>query len=1176
MSEIRWTDAQRAAIDARGNILVSAAAGSGKTAVLVQRVMEMIESECDIDEMLIVTFTKSAATQMREKITQAIEKKLEENPFNARFQREQLLLGKAQITTIDAFCADVVKNTFQHLDSIDIAMNYKNLDGAEFAVLSTQVLDEVLGEFYDAGEESFRALMDVFTKGKNDLDIYAVINTLHNDTSAYIDRSAWMAEKTDYFLQSDISASPWGRLLLADMKEKLLLAADYNERALEIAREDEATAAALQEVLAADGAAIARALEAVEQRQWADLCEMKATKFGNYPRTKKGIDADLKAAAKSYRDCAKDTFFAALKNLIESEADFARDNRLLHPVVQELQKLFDAYEQRLFERKLEQQSFEFSDIAYLALRILTKEGAPTPAALEYRKKYKAVLVDEYQDTNGVQDAIFTAISDNNLFVVGDVKQSIYRFRQAMPEIFIGKRKALAPYEKGKESGYILLKNNFRSEKPVTDFVNFLFQRLMSEELGDVDYNEDEYLIPGANESDEGAAAVEMHLLEDLHLPDRRKVKKHEYEAHYIADYIREKVTSGEPLQIGGELRPTDYGDYCVLVRSKTHMAQLQEAFEQAGVPCTGVAGENLFDTPEIMLVMSFLRMVDNPLRDVDLIAVLYSEIFGFTPEELALVRIENRRGSFYGAVRALAAKGNRKCADFIEQLEGYRTLAATHEPAEFLRRLYEKTSLPEMMSAREDGETKKANLFKFISIAALYTSGGYYSLTGLVRFLEKVRESRTDITTAYVPESGSKVKIMTVHASKGLEFPVVIFAYTNSSNHHNGSNIVLNREYGIGLKPKYPEDNARYDTLSYSAVHLANVRSDMAEEIRTLYVALTRPKAKLVITGTFDGAPLKDGSTPRESKLWSIAHLAANSRGEIRRGWMRANNNYLYWMCACALMHPQAEQLRAYALHPDGVRASGYQGKLRIVLPEYFPSEPAPAVIAHTAQADAQLKEKLLQRFAFRYAYEGAENIDSKMTPSAVAESAQGVPEYHFEPPQFMQKQRLNAAQRGTAMHRFMEKVQRFTPFDFEAEKRAMLQKGFLSEEQAQVLDKKALERFFESDIAARMAAAARCEREYAFSYLEQAGFFDAQLPAKLQKERVFVDGMIDAVFEEEGAAHIVDYKTDRVQTPGELTERYEKQIALYKRAIETIWGIPVKSCHLYSFYLNKDITVEF
>ena len=1175
MGEFQWTDAQRSAIEARGEILVSAAAGSGKTAVLVQRVMEMLESECDIDQMLIVTFTRSAAAQMKEKIADAIAARLESDPYNKRFARQQLLLEKAQITTIDAFCADVVKNNFQHLSDINIAMNYQNLDASEFAVLSADVLDEALDVFYDSGSESFKALMDVFTSGKNDLNIYTVIDLLHNDTSAYTDRMGWMREKTQQFRAEGVSRSPWGKLLLADMEEKLLLAGDYVRRAQEIAAGDEATNDKLAPFLANDAALIENTLAAVRAGEWDLLLQLQPQKYPSWPGARKGLDMELKAAAKVYRDAAIAALKSAFSDLIEDEESFLRDNALILPVAEELQRLFEAYETKLFEKKLERQSFEFSDIAYLTLRILLHEGEPTPAALEYRKRYKAILVDEYQDTNDVQNLIFSTISDQNLFVVGDVKQSIYRFRQAMPEIFINKRKAMEPYAKGKDSGYILLKNNFRSEKPVTDFVNFVFEKIMSESLGDVDYNEDEALIPGINSSDEGAAATELHLLDNVDVPEREKIKDYVYEAKYIATYIKEQVESGEVLKIGKETRATDYGDYCVLVRNRTHMADLVQALEEQGIPCAGAVGENLFDMPEIMLVMSFLRAIDNPLRDVDLLAVMYSEIFAFTAEELALIRIAKPKGSLYEAVRVLAEAGNEKCSAFMEKLELYRTLAATHEPAEFLRALYAETSLPEIVSASENGALKKADLFKFVRLAEMYAAGGYYSLTGLVRFLEKVQARGNDITAAYVPESGQKVQVMTVHGSKGLEFPVVIVAYTNHNNNHSGANMVLNRSYGFGIKPKYAADNARYNTISYTAVNLANLRGDMAEEIRTLYVALTRAKAKLVITGTFGGKCKKSGLTPREDALAGMAQLAAASGGEIRRGWLRANNNYVYWLGACALMHPQAQALRDAAGVRGQAADTAAAGKLEVVLPDFYPQEQPKEQLQFTAQADESLKQALLQRFAFRYRYEGAQAIESKKTPSAVAHAAASVEEYAFEPPAFMSAQKLGAAQRGTATHRFMEKVQCFAPFDFEAEKAAMLEKGFLSQAQAEVLDKKAITAFFDSALARRMAQAERLVREHAISYLERADFFDPDLPEPLGAEQVFVDGMIDAAFVEQGAVHIVDYKTDRVESAAELTARYEKQMQLYARALESIWGIPVRQCHLYSFYLNEDVVLD-
>lgn len=1174
MSNINWTEPQRNAIDSRGDILVSAAAGSGKTAVLVQRVMELIEKECNIDELLIVTFTRAAAAQMKEKISKAISDRIIAEPDNKHFRLQQILLEKAKITTIDSFCADVLKNNFQHLDSIDISMNYKNLDAAQFNVLLREVLDDVLEQYYNSESKSFLNLMDVFTTGKDDLNIYNIIQTLHNYTSAFVDRKGWISKAINAYKSESITKSPWADVVFETLKEYFSLMSDYYERGIEITSEDEKTGEVYGAFLKEEKSFVQTGLEAVQNRDWAVLWELKSYSFGRFPAVKKDIDPILKEKAKNYREAAKKIFVKKITSLIiESEEDFLRDNELIYPVAKELGVVFESFEKALFEKKLERQEFEFSDISYLALKILVDdELKPTLVAEEYKKNFKAILVDEYQDTNGVQDLIFETISNNNLFVVGDVKQSIYRFRLAMPEIFIGRRKALKPYAKGEKNGYILLKNNFRSKKTVTDFVNFLFKNLMSETLGDIDYNEDEYLIPGAEKEDEEAPSPEIHILDNPNASEQL-YKNHEYEARYIAKLIKTQVENGEEIKLGDEKKKVEYGDYCILLRSKTHMHDLEKVFEETGVPYTSQGGDNLFDASEIILVMSFLRAIDNPLRDVDLIAVMYSEIFGFSAEELASIRILKRKGSFYPAVNEAALKGNEKCREFIAELEQYRTAAATNEPSEFLRLFYSSTSLPDIVGAGENGAVKRANLLKFISVVQMYSDAGYYGLTGLVRFLEKVKSGNTDITTAFVPGGESRVKIMSVHASKGLEFPIVIFAFSNNSNTHNPSNIVLNRELGIGMKPKTAEDNIRYDTFSFSAVNLANVRAETSEELRTLYVALTRAKTKLIITGTFDSRKRSEGSSKRTQAIREISSLI----GEIDRideGWLRLNNNFLYWIIACALRHPKAKELRALCDNEQLFIDSSEGGELKVFLPRFIPEKSEKKETVFTSLSDRKTEEKIKQNFAFSYKFSGSEKIESKKTPSALAESESGA-DYSFEKPSFMLESKLSAAARGTATHRFMEKIRSFS-CDVNEETEYMLSKGFLSEAEAKAIDKSAIKKFLESPLAKRMSESEKLYKEYSVSYLEDASFFDESIPENLKNEKIFVDGMIDAVFIENGEAVIVDYKTDRVKDIEELRDRYQKQMLLYKRAVEAVWGISVKECCIYSFALGKELTIDF
>lgn len=1177
MSDIKWTDAQSLAIDSRGDILVSAAAGSGKTAVLVQRVMKMIESECDIDELLIVTFTRAAAAQMREKIAAAITEKIAKEPNNQRMLRQQILLEKTLICTIDSFCADVLKNNFHSLPNIDISMNYSNLDSAQFSVLSTDVIDEVLDEKYEQGNESFINLMDTFTAGKSDKGIYDIISALHFYTSAFVDRDKWIEQKISLYLESEAGESFWGKILLKEIKENLLMASQTIQKAVNIVREDEQTYCVYGEFLLGDYAIINEALNAINDKDWDKLFSLKDKKFPAFPRKMKGIDKALREKAKFCRDSAKEIYNNSLKYIVENEEQFKLDNSIIYPVVKELASFYKDYETKLFERKLEIQSFEFSDIEYLALNILVDENRlPTSVALEYKNRFKGILVDEYQDTNDVQDLIFRTISNNNLFVVGDVKQSIYRFRQAMPEIFISRRQSLGTYKSGDKSGCILLKNNFRSDKSVTDFVNFLFKHIMTGELGDVDYNEDEYLIPSKSNTDKFDFPAQVHILENVYGEDE-KINSKYYEGRYIANLIKNRVEGGEEVLFDKDknanaiARKTEYSDFCVLVRSSLHIAELEQAFKDEGVPFNSFKGENLFETNEIMLVMSFLRAIDNPLRDIDLLALMYSEIFGFSADELALIRIAQPKGSIYSAVKNYAGSGNEKCADFIEQIEKYRTLASTMEPAEFLRRFYEESSFSEILCAQPGGKVKQANLLKFASVCSLYSDAGYYGLTGLVRFLEKVKQNNPDISEAYIPERDNTVKIMTVHASKGLEFPIVIYAFANNSNIHSPRGIVLNKDAGIGMNAKEAGNSVTYHTTAYGAVALSNKNEDTSEEMRVLYVALTRAKSQLLIVGTYDGKTDKYGLNPREKKLASLLAVCADKK-EITPVMLKNNNNFLSWIVMCLSKHPDCKALLA-PFAPDAEFVSDNDaGKLLLEMPEFKIKEPEQtAQKIFLSPVSEQMKNEIISNLDFTYKYEFASKIQSKQTPSALAEQDY-VEDYAFSPPDFMLGEEMSAAKRGTATHRFMEKVRDFNNFNFESECEYMLEAGFLDENQIKALDKGAIKAFFESELAIRMANSQKLVREYEISYLEDASFFYPELADEVKGEQVFVDGMLDAAFIENGKGIIVDYKTDRVKDAEQLRQKYSKQLLLYKRALEKIWGIEIAECHIYSFTLKKDI----
>lgn len=1172
--KIEWTLPQQLAIGAEGDVLVSAAAGSGKTAVLVEKVFRTLR-KCDIDKMLIVTFTKAAANQMKVKISKKISEALETDPDDAVMRRQQMLFDKAQITTIDSFCSDVVRNNF-HLLENEMSMNYSVLEDTHLAVISIEAADDVLEEQFKSGDKLFYKLMDAFTSGKDDNKIYNVLRLLHRYTSACADPEKWYEDVLDMYRAEKLEDTQWGETIMQFMSDKCAFCTELCEKALSAASGDENTLEALNEVLSSDLQFYSDMSDACKNRDWDKIYSLREYTFSDWPRVKKNLDAELKKLSKIYRDYAKEIYFSDVYKLITTDnKGFCEENANNYPVIESLIKLQKAYEKHLLEKKSEIQSYEFSDISALALQILVgNDGTPSDAAKDLAQRYKFIMVDEYQDTNSVQDSIFKAISNNNLFIVGDTKQSIYGFRQAMPEIFIGRREKLSPYKKGDKSGCILLKNNFRSRSQITDFVNFTFRNLMSKQVGGVDYNEDEYLVPGAEHIEDNSSAVELHLLENINSADGENLSAQYYEGCYLAQMIKAQVEGGEMIADGASMRQVRYSDYAILVRKKIHSDQYIKAFKKIGVPLAGGGSELFFDSPEISLIISFLRAIDNPLRDVDLFAVMYSPIFGFSATELSEIRIAAPKVRLYRAVRTAAENGSEKCRDFLERLNTYRTVSVTLEPSRFIRRLYEDTSLPEIMSVSESGVSAKANLMKFTEYAESYEKNGYFGLNGFVRFLEKVKSSNPTMKNAFTFQAENKVAFMTVHASKGLEYPIVILADTNGRATVEKDDLVFSPHLGIGIKSK--AGAVKFKAVSYIAVECSRACEDVSESVRTLYVAMTRARERLIICGVVSSRSKTAGeNSPRDKKLGELALIYGNEK-KLEAYHISEINNYSEWVTVCAMRHPKGALLRRES-GCECYTESTEKGQMSVFLPTYtVPEGDNNAAAEMTSSADDELIEKIRSNFGFRYKYDGIEKISSKLTPSELNDTAFDSARFTFKAPEFSLKEKISSAHLGTVTHRFMEKVENFSGFDFDKELSHMMALDFLTPEEAAAVNRSSIEKFFSSELAKRMKDSQRLEREYEISYLENAEFFDKTLPENLRNEKIFVDGLIDACFAEDGSAVIVDYKTDRVKSGDELAHRYSKQLMLYKRAIEQIWACKVKECHLYSFYLNEDIKLDF
>ena len=1174
MAERKWTKDQKNAIEARdGTLLVSAAAGSGKTAVLVERVIQRLldpVNGCDADRLLVVTFTKAAAAEMRERISAAISARLAARPDDARLLRQQMLLPCAAICTIDSFCNDLVRENFHRLD---LAPDYKILDAGELTLLRGEAVDIALEEFYQKNDPAFTELLELVRKGRDDAELTETVCRLYDYTQAYPFPEEWI-EHARALCRADLPEreNPWMAEIRAYLAQALAFAQHTVQSALSLLKAEPALCEKYTPAFESDLNALSHIQDALENDGWDALCEaMEAIKFVRLPNApKEYADSPIKAAAKESRDRVKDTVKKMQEALCANAAENAEDMAYLAPLLNQLFDLTLRFSEEFTRLKREKQAADFSDIEHMALSLLVERKGETlrrsPLAQELSARYAEILVDEYQDTNEAQDLLFRMLSrgEQNLFLVGDVKQSIYRFRQAMPEIFLNRRDGLPPYEHGNYPARITLGRNFRSRKGVTGMVNFLFRQLMSKQLGEMEYTQEEALVPAASYPENSEPDCELHLLD---AGDKGDDSAAVYEARYIAAQINQMLREGLTVQDGGKTRPARRKDFCILLRGVKGKADVYvQELARCGVPAWAELSGGFFDTTEIRTMLSLLRILDNPLQDVPLLSVLFSPIYGFTPDEAAALRETKRHTQLYRCLTQAAKQGDQKCAAFLAQLSFLRRLSATLPAEALLRRIYEETGYPALVQAMEGAQQRAANLQLLLSYAAKYEAAGHQGLTGFIRFIDRLEEQQAQLSAASaVSESADVVRVMSIHKSKGLEFPVCILANCAGAFNQSGRNqrLLLHAKLGAGLMRRDEGTLRLFSTLPHTAVRLASERSELSEELRVLYVALTRAREKLLLVMTIKNPAQK------------LASLASSLSGQaaVAPFAVRSAKSYADWLLTAALRHPDATALRALLPEREIPLLEADFPLRPVICPPRPAPEEAAAPPTQAVPRDPALEEEIRRRVEYVYPYAALSRSVAKRAASSLGERELSLAMIGVSRPSFLEKEGLSPAERGTALHKFMQ----FSDYSKArenpgAEVERLVQQGFLSEAEGKAVDQKRVAAFFQSALAGRMLQSETLLREYKFTFFLPAGECDEGLPAEVANEQVLVQGIADCVFVENGRLVIVDYKTDRVSDEAALAGRYRAQLSVYRRALAECIGLPVGQTLLYSFHLGKEI----
>ncbi|OCM99880.1 helicase-exonuclease AddAB subunit AddA [Clostridium sp. W14A] len=1173
-----WTQGQKNAIYARGGtLLVSAAAGSGKTAVLVQRVIERIVdpvSPIDADRLLIVTFTKAAAAEMSGRIAAEIARMLEKDPGNVRLQRQQILLSRAKIGTIDSFCSDLVRENFFKLG---IAPDFRILDDGEMTVLRAQIISDTLDEFYEAAKPEFFDFVEEFSSGRDDGRIAETVNRLYDFVRSHPFPDRWLSEKSALYDDSvPPGESVWGRAILSYAEEAVEYGISVTGNSLARMSGDEELDAAYSDACRSDLANLLSLKECVLSGDW-DLCSLRCAGF-SFPKFKpvRGRSEDpLKNSISNARKEIKSLVGRLTVLFSGSGEEWTKEMSRLAPAVRMLFRVTERFGSLLAQRKAERRAADFSDLEHWALKLLVRAAEDgferTPDALEISEQYEEIMVDEYQDTNEAQDMIFRAISRNetNLFLVGDVKQSIYRFRQAMPQIFLKRRAALPDYDPENETfpACVILDRNFRSRSGVTGAVNFVFRQLMSKKAGELDYTKSEELVPGADYPPQKEPAADLEIIDLSGTEFRKDSDMIRAECLRIAELIYSMTDGSHTVTDRGRQRPAVYRDFCILLRSANRYAhEYARELSALGIPAWADTVGGFFTASEIRTALSLLQVIDNPMQDIPLLAVMMSPIYGFSPDDVSEIRLHDRAGRLYPAVASSARAGNRKAAEFLEEIKRFRTLSATMPSDRLIRTVYNSTGLSDLVQAMPNGELRLANLRLLLTYARKYESSGYNGLSGFLRFIERMQKSRADLSAAStISESANVVRIMSVHHSKGLEFPICILAGCSRSFHRERSDVLLHPELGPGIRLKDPATGARCSTMVREAVGLEQERDEMSEELRVLYVAMTRAKEKLILVTTLADA----GGT--------LASLASRVTGgaRIQPYVVRGASCISDWLLLCALRHPDGGSLREIAGASDEITVGdGEHWAIHVTHPRAEESAEPKITEKSEAAADSALLDRLEADLNYSYPYSGLNGMCAKVAASELAAGKFSARYSASARPAFLGETGLTPAERGTALHAYLQfadyKKAAAAP---DGELSRLVREGYLTSSQAQAVDLKAVQTFLQSRVAKRMLASARMEREFRFTVEIPAGEVRQELDAKLSKESVILQGAADCVFEEPDGLVIVDYKTDRTGDPEELWRRYEEQLDWYRRALELCTGKRVKQCMLYSFAIGAEIT---
>ena len=1175
MAGFALTPAQSAAVFARGSsVLVSAAAGSGKTRVLVERLLSYVtdeENPKDIDSFLIITYTRAAAAELRGRILEELDKRSASEPDNRRLHRQSALCQRAWIGTIHNFCTTILR---ERAHELGIPPAFRVADEDRSMMIKQSVLEKLMESAYEHinDDEGFRLLVDTVGAGRDDRRLEDVVLELHTKMQSHAWPEKWaetQAKQMDMNGVCDIADTVWG----SELMKNALSISEYWGRELDVALEA-IYAAGNEKMAKAYGDSFSQTAEGVRDfiracgDGWDAARAVLPIAFPRIGGLRNFEDEELMNAVKSKREGCKKAMAAIAEEFSGSSAELIKELVISAPALTALLSLALEFDRRFSKEKLRLGLLDFSDLEHWAVKLLVdgETGEPTETAAEVSRSFTEIMVDEYQDVNAVQDMLFKAVSkkEQNLFMVGDVKQSIYRFRLADPSIFIDKYHSYSdfdydnPVSSTGEPRRILLRQNFRSRACVLDAANHVFRNAMSRKLGEIDYDDDASLIVGASYPEQGEKPAVIYAIdmprgeEDDDAPDKTEI-----EARFAAEKIQELVDSAEPVFEDGVPRPVGYGDIVILMRSPGRPGAVwRRVLTECGIPVDSGQSGGFFVSVEISVMVSILAVIDNPHQDIPLISALRSPIFGFTADELSEIRARDKNTDFFTALK-ICAEENEKCREFVDVLGRLREAAPDMTVDALIWNVFSTLDVLAICGAMSNGGARVSNLFMLYELARGFESGGYRGLFRFLEQLERMMQRGEEPSSGAAEAANGCVRIMSIHKSKGLEFPYVFLADTSRrfNKQDISKTVLVHSELGLGAKYTDIQRGVEYPTAARRAIAGRLLSESLSEELRALYVAMTRAKERLFVTCTLRRAE----QTVEKLKISAESPLAVPV--------LTSQPSFSHWLMLCALIEES----------PMGIE---------ICRTDYSETESMMAAeeadsMTVQGRADPSLLEEIAEKLSFKYPMTGSVNVPSKLTATELKNRFEDASrdedavtiaprqEYSFRKPDFAQSE-LNAAERGTATHLVMQYIdfaKTASPEEISEEIERLVVSGRLTADQGEAVDRLSIFSFFSSETGKKLLAADEVYREFRFSLLVPARKY---YPESADGEEILLQGVVDCCFVESGSVTILDFKTDRLagSSSAERAELYRPQLTAYKHAMERILAKPVDKavvCFLFS-----------